>query len=100
MQEIELEYVAFMRTNMSNDVLFPPINGRDEVREAKGIIGNLSCNEAAVLADKLGVELVIPTHFDMIVGNTANPDEFREYLLKLNPNNKFIIPVLSKECFV
>lgn len=77
------------------DVLLPPINGRDDEREAKGIIGNLSCEEAAELSVKLGAELTIPTHFDMIKGNTANPLEFVECLAKLSKDSKYCIPVLN-----
>jgi len=82
------------------DVLFPPINGRDEEREAKGIIGNMNYEEAAQLADKLRVDLAIPTHFDMIVGNTANPFDFAEALWKLNQENKCWIPTLREQYVV
>lgn len=82
------------------EVLFPPINGRDDEREAKGIIGNLSCEEAAQLADRLRVELTVPTHFDMIAGNTADPFEFAEMLWKLNQENKCWIPALREQYVV
>lgn len=82
------------------DVLFPPVNGRDEERESKGIIGNLSCEEAAELADKLRVDLAIPTHFDMVAGNTANPFDFAECLWKLNQENKCWIPTLREQYVV
>lgn len=82
------------------DVLFPPINGRDEEREAKGIIGNLSVEEAAQLSDKLRVDLAIPTHFDMVAGNTANPFDFAECLWKLNQENKCWIPTLREQYVV
>lgn len=82
------------------DVLFAPVNGRDEEREAKGIIGNMNCEEAAQLADKLRVDLAIPTHFDMIIGNTANPFDFAEELWKLNQENKCWIPTLREQYVV
>lgn len=82
------------------DVLFPPINGRDEERESKGIIGNLDYKEAAQLADKLRVDLAIPTHFDMVTGNTANPFDFAEELWKLNQENKCWIPTLREQYVV
>lgn len=82
------------------DVLFPPINGRDEEREAKGIIGNLSCEEAAQLAAKLKVGLVIPTHFDMIAGNTANPFDFAKCLVMLNQETPCKIPTLKEKYVV
>lgn len=71
---------------------FAPINGRDEEREAKGIIGNLSETEAAELAASLEVELAIPTHFDMIIGNTGDPQKFMEALKKESYKGKCRIP--------
>lgn len=78
------------------DVLFPPINGRDEIREAKGIIGNLSCREAAELAKELQVGLVIPTHFDMVVGNTEDPENFVREAKALAMEN-YWIPKLDEK---
>ena len=82
------------------DVLFPPINGRDEERESQGIIGNLSCEEAANLADRLRADLTIPTHFDMVAGNTADPFDFAQRLWDLNQENKCWIPTLREQFVV
>jgi len=79
------------------DVLFPPINGRDEVREAQGIIGNLNYEEAADLAAELQVGVVIPTHFDMIKGNTEDPEKFVAYLQEKAPLQKMWVPVLGQK---
>lgn len=76
------------------DVLFLPINGTDEERTNKGIIGNLSSAEAAKLSAKLGCELTIPTHFDMVIGNTENPDNFVREIKATAPEAKYIIPKL------
>lgn len=73
------------------DVFMLPINGRTEEREAIGIIGNLSYEEAAKLAVDLDVTLTIPTHFDMIEGNTEDPQLFVEALKKLDGNKEYDI---------
>jgi L-ascorbate 6-phosphate lactonase len=58
------------------DVAILPINGRDAMREARGIWGNLSADEAAALAVAAGVPAVIPCHFDGVEGNLGDPDAF------------------------
>lgn len=55
------------------DVAFLPINGYDPDR---GVAGNLSSAEAALLGRKIGAKLVIPHHFDMFTFNTADPLTF------------------------
>lgn len=74
------------------DVLFAPINGRDDEREARGIIGNLSPREAALLANELKVSLVYPMHFDMVKGNTADPQEFAREMEGLDTKTEYVIP--------
>jgi L-ascorbate 6-phosphate lactonase len=58
------------------DVAILPINGRDAMREAKDIWGNLTADEAAALAVAAGVPAAIPCHFDGVVGNLGDPDAF------------------------
>ena len=50
-----------------------PINGDLPRRR---VAGNLSGKEAALLAQQIGAEIVIPCHYDMFEFNTASPDEF------------------------
>lgn len=54
------------------DVLMAPVNGRDYFREARGVIGNMDNEEAAILAWTLNVKCFIPTHYDMMKGNTSD----------------------------
>lgn len=58
------------------DVIFVPVNGTDFFRAEQNLVGNLEPEEAAVLCQKLKVNLAIPTHYDMIKGNTVNPIRF------------------------
>jgi L-ascorbate metabolism protein UlaG (beta-lactamase superfamily) len=59
---------------LAPNIALLPINGSKPERR---VAGNLSGTEAAVLARKAGIDLVIPCHYDMFEFNTANPeDEF------------------------
>lgn len=62
------------------DVAFVPINGRDAVRYAANIIGNMSYQEAADLLGGLDVKLSVPTHYDMFDSNREDPQLFIDYL--------------------
>jgi L-ascorbate metabolism protein UlaG (beta-lactamase superfamily) len=53
-----------------------PINGRDDAREAEGIVGNLDAQEAAQLAAEIGAEAAVPMHWDMFAGNPGDPAAF------------------------
>jgi L-ascorbate 6-phosphate lactonase len=67
------------------DVALIPINGRDYFRTARGIIGNTDFREAAELTETLDFGLIVPTHYDLISGNTADPGHFVSHLYCLNP---------------
>jgi L-ascorbate 6-phosphate lactonase len=67
------------------DVMFVPINGRDYFRTALGLVGNTDAREAAMLAETLDVTLTVPTHYDLIGANAANPAHFVDILYSLNP---------------
>jgi L-ascorbate 6-phosphate lactonase len=66
------------------DIAFVPINGRDYFRTARGIIGNTDFRETAELAETLDVGLMVPTHYDLIDGNTADPGHFVSHLYGMN----------------
>lgn len=57
------------------DLALLPINGRDPDRESRGIAGNLDPDEAAALAHRSGVQVVIPAHYDMFASNPGFPEE-------------------------
>lgn len=80
-------------------LFFPPINGGDYFRTRRNCIGNLSPIEAATLAALLRADLTIPTHFDMVEGNTVDPLVFVRELWEKNPAAKWHIPALG-ELFV
>jgi L-ascorbate 6-phosphate lactonase len=61
---------------LAPDVLMIPINGRDHMREARGIVGNMNEAEAAWLCAQVGPSYVIPMHYECIAGNTGDPGHF------------------------
>ncbi len=67
------------------DVAFVPINGRDYFRTRNGIVGNTDFREAAELAETLDVGVIVPTHYDLLAANAADPGHFVSYLYGLNP---------------
>lgn len=77
------------------DVFFPPINGRDERREAEGIIGNLFPEEACDIVNEADILNTIPTHFDMIIGNTEDPLRFIDAFKNKNCKGNYYIPTVE-----
>ncbi len=67
------------------DVALMPINGRDFFRTSRGIIGNTDLSEVAELTETLDFGLIVPTHYDLISGNTVDPGHFVSHLYNLNP---------------
>jgi len=70
-------------------VAFLPINGGDYFRTSRGIIGNMSFREAADFSAAVGVDLIVPIHYDMFPNNRENPAYFVDYLFHHYPNQKF-----------
>lgn len=62
------------------DVMFVPINGRDADRFLVGCLGNFTFQEAAELAGELKPSLVVPSHYDMFIGNQEDPVKFVRFL--------------------
>lgn len=81
------------------NIFFPPINGGDYFRTRRDCIGNLNFNEAAELAKIIDADLTIPTHFDMVTGNTVNPLSFIQTFIEINPSRKWHIPALGERFF-
>jgi L-ascorbate metabolism protein UlaG (beta-lactamase superfamily) len=74
------------------DIALLPINGRDPERERRGIVGNMSPDEAARMARDLSVALAIPMHFDTIRGNVGRPDAFVRAMRRHHPTASVWVP--------
>jgi L-ascorbate metabolism protein UlaG (beta-lactamase superfamily) len=55
------------------DIALLPVNGRDFFRDARDIVGNMNSREAVELARRLGVQTLVPIHWDGFAGNTEQP---------------------------
>ncbi len=83
------------------DMQLLPINGRDARRYRSGCIGNMTFQEAADLAGDVGTALVMPGHWDMFEGNTADPSEFADYIdAKYEGRLKCRIPVIMEKILI
>jgi L-ascorbate metabolism protein UlaG (beta-lactamase superfamily) len=74
------------------DTCLLPINGRDWLREERGLVGNLTARESADLAAACGADVLIPVHFDGVVGNTGSPGEVVEYASATYPQLSVLLP--------
>lgn len=70
------------------------------IKKLHGIIGNLSVKESVKLCTKLMPQNVIPSHFDMIKGNTADPVKFINLMKIKNPEQKVFVPDLCKDILI
>ena len=71
---------------LAPDLAILPINGRDHMREADGLWGNLSAEESAALAAAAQIPAVVPCHFDGVAGNLGDPDAFVAALRERGPS--------------
>jgi L-ascorbate metabolism protein UlaG (beta-lactamase superfamily) len=78
------------------DIALLPINGTDWERTAAGIVGNMGALDAVKLARAVEADLVIPSHYDMMPGNSENPARFTEFLYELCPQKRFHICALGE----
>lgn len=76
-----------------------PINGEDYFRTKRNIIGNMSARSAIEFASAMGVDLVIPNHYDMFANNRDNPAHFVDYLFHEHPNLKFHMMSVGERFF-
>jgi L-ascorbate metabolism protein UlaG (beta-lactamase superfamily) len=78
------------------DVALLPINGRDAEREGRGIVGNLDEEEAAQLAAAIGVDLLVPMHYDMFAWNPGSPERLVELARTRHPELQILVASRSR----
>ena len=81
------------------DVMMVPINGRSYYKLKDDIIGNMTIEEAVILAKECNADMLIPMHYDLYSVNCVNPANFVDYLYSYNPTQKFHMFVPG-ECFI
>ncbi|WP_068783567.1 MBL fold metallo-hydrolase [Paenibacillus phocaensis] len=70
------------------DIALLPINGRDYFRQQRGIVGNMDYREAAHFARAIGVDTVVPLHYDLFAVNAEKPGHFVDYMYERFPERK------------
>ena len=74
------------------DLFILPINGRDAPRLSTRCIGNMTFQEAADLAGDLRPGAVIPAHYEMFARNSANVQDFDDYVKVKYPRQRVVVP--------
>jgi len=67
------------------EVAFLPVNEQNFYRARRGIVGNMSIREAFQMAIDIGVETLVPTHWDMFAANQVYREEIELLYQKMNP---------------
>lgn len=71
------EVMAAISTHRHINTALLPVNEDNFFRRRRGIIGNMSIREAFQLAAEVGIEEVVPVHWDLFEANSALPDEIK-----------------------
>ena len=69
-----------------------PVNGRDEYRAARGILGNFTFDEAVSLCERAGIDVMIAHHWGMFAFNTVDPAELRAAVAALRSPVRVLLP--------
>ncbi len=77
---------------LSVDVVLLPINGRDAERESRGIVGNMTSDEAVILAGGSGAEVLVPMHWDLMPDNLGHPSRVVEAVEREYPGLTVLVP--------
>lgn len=93
-------YDGLVERLMNTDVLMLPINGRSYFKVYDDdIIGNMTAEEAVILAKKTNAGMMVPMHYDLYSVNCVNPAHFVDILYTINPMQKFHMFVPG-ECYI
>ena len=68
-----------------------PVNEHNFFRARRGIVGNMSIREAFLLAEELGIDHVVPVHWDMFAVNAVDPEEIRAVYRQMRPRFQLLL---------
>jgi len=80
------ELIAKLKPIGKINIGFIPVNEHNYYRERRGIIGNMSVRDAFMFAEEIGIEVFIPTHWDMFAVNQVYREEIELLYDKLKPS--------------
>ena len=93
-------YDGLSQSLQNINVLMVPINGRSYYkRYVNDIIGNMTAEEAIILAKEIHADMIIPMHYDLYDVNCINPAHFVDCLFTINPMQKFHM-FSPGECYI
>lgn len=81
------------------DVCMVPINGRGYYKMRDDIVGNMTVEEAVLLAKESHAGLLVPMHFDLYGVNGVNPAHFVDCVCSIHPVQRFHI-FAPGECYI
>lgn len=82
-------YNGLLKRISNADVMMLPINGRSYYKLQNDIIGNMTVEEAILLAKEGDAGMLIPMHYDLYEVNGINPAVFTDTLFQMNPRQKY-----------
>lgn len=83
----------------NTDVVMLPVNGRSYYKLRDNIIGNMTAEEAVILAKEANAGMLIPMHYDLYPINGINPAYFVDCLHTINPAQPFHM-FTPGECYI
>ena len=78
------------------DLAMMPVNGRDEYRTSRGIVGNFTFDESFELCRHLNIPLMMCHHFGMFDFNTVDPDVLTGRIDELGAGESVFVPQASR----
>ena len=82
------------------DIAMLPVNGRDEYRRSRGIVGNFHFEEAAALCIDTETEHLVPHHFGMFEFNTVDEAQLRRNAENIKDELSVILPEIDKALII
>lgn len=78
------------------DLAMMPVNGRDEYRTSRNIIGNFTLDESVALCRRLNIPLMMCHHFGMFDFNTVDPEVLRGRIDELGADESVFVPQIHR----
>ncbi|MBM9613656.1 glycosyltransferase [Desulfobulbus rhabdoformis] len=85
------ELLDALRENLPIHTAIVPVNESNFFLDKRGIIGNMSIREAMLLGQEIGLEQLIPVHWDMFACNSVPPEEIVLVHKHLNPKFRLVL---------
>jgi L-ascorbate metabolism protein UlaG (beta-lactamase superfamily) len=79
------------------DIALLPINGRDALRQSRGVPGNFTFEEAVDICRQVHIPILLMHHFGMFEFNTVDPTEIRAKIDNSSTKVSCILPEINME---